>query len=249
MSFQFKNVQPVLVIGASSEIGSAWINEISRRSPKAHFYVTSRNSDQLTPTPPAERMTVFSLDPACENSWKIFIEELQAKTNHFDAVLFCPGVLHGENMQPERSVKDIDPTSLMRSFEVNALSAALAVKHLIGFFSKEKSSVFAFLSAKLGSIEDNRNGGWMSYRASKAALNMIVKTAAIEYERKRLRTSLIALHPGTTKTKFSRPFLRGFSLQVWSAEETAIHLCDTLEKSASQGSGLFRNWDGAPLPW
>jgi NAD(P)-dependent dehydrogenase (short-subunit alcohol dehydrogenase family) len=133
---------------------------------------------------------------------------------------------------------------------VNALSSLLLAKHLHGAFRHGRPAVFAAISAKVGSIEDNRLGGWFSYRASKAALNMCLKTLAIEWRRSLPNVSVVALHPGTTDTALSKPFQRNVpSGQLFSPGQTVEYLLQVLQGLETGKSGQFLAFDGERLPW
>ena len=175
--------------------------------------------------------------------------QLKEETSKLDLVVCTIGVLHNETIKPEKKLEDITLEGLRESFTVNAFAPALAAKNLLPFFSKEKMSVFGFLSAKVGSITDDQLGGWHSYRASKAALNMLVKNIAIELTRRRFKTVALAIHPGTTDSKLSRPYIRAAGLKVWTPEETAGHLIKVIEDAELKETGHFENWDGSELPY
>ena len=158
------------------------------------------------------------------------------------------GLLSDARMQPEKALRQIDPAAMERSFRVNAIGPALMIKHFAPLFPREGKSVFATLSAKVGSIGDNRLGGWISYRASKAALNQIVRTASIELARRQPDLVLLALHPGTVDTGLSRPFART-GLSVRTPDEAAHRLLAVIDAAGREESGAFLSHDGERLPW
>lgn len=158
------------------------------------------------------------------------------------------GLLSDARMQPEKALRQIDPATMERSFRINAIGPALLIKHFAPLFPREGRSVFATLSAKVGSIGDNRLGGWISYRASKAALNQIVRTAAIELARRQPELVLLALHPGTVDTGLSRPFARA-GLTVHTPDEAARRLLSVIDGAGREDSGAFLSHDGERLPW
>lgn len=167
-----------------------------------------------------------------------------------EIVLCCVGVLHDEVTWPEKRLADLDPRRLLHSFHVNTVIPGLLIKHLAPLLPRDRRSVFACLSAKLASIDDNRLGGWYGYRASKAALNMIVKTAAVELARTRRQTAVIAIHPGTTKSPLSAPFTsRTPADRLYPPELTARRLVSILESVGPEDSGFFFDWNGERLPW
>ena len=158
------------------------------------------------------------------------------------------GVLHGEGVQPEKALRELDPAQMARAFAINAIGPALLLKHFVPLFARNGKSVFASLSAKVGSIGDNRLGGWYSYRASKAALNQLVKTAAIECRRSHAEAVCIALHPGTVATRLSSPFAKS-GLAVQTPAVAASRLLATIDRLGTESSGGFFDADGEALPW
>ncbi|MGL4501896.1 MAG: SDR family NAD(P)-dependent oxidoreductase, partial [Planktothrix sp.] len=140
--------------------------------------------------------------------------------------------------------------NLMRYFQVNSIGAVLLAKHLLPLFQHNQRSIFATISAKVGSIGDNQLGGWYGYRASKAALNMLMRTVAIEYPRKGANAIVITLHPGTTDTRLSKPFQRNVPPEkLFPIEKTVSQLWTVLENLEETDTGEFFSWDGTRLPW
>lgn len=166
----------------------------------------------------------------------------------FSSIYVCTGLLHDSKTRPEKALREIDQAGMMHSFEVNAVGPALVAKHFAPLLPKNGRSVFAFLSARVGSISDNRVGGWYSYRASKAALNMIVKTLSIELARTRPESICVALHPGTVDTGLSQPFQRNVEASsLFSADEAAGHLLRVVERLSSDLTGRCFAWDGSEV--
>ena len=149
---------------------------------------------------------------------------------------------------PEKSWRQIDPAHMATAFAVNAIGPALLLKHFLPLLAQEGRAVFATLSAKVGSIGDNRLGGWYSYRASKAALNQIVRTAAVELARRQRESICVALHPGTVSSRMTRPF-RKDGLDVASPEAAAIRLLAVVDRLQAADNGGFLDYKGQPLPW
>lgn len=162
----------------------------------------------------------------------------------FDAT----GFLHDARWQPERSWRELDPAHLAHAFAVNAIGPALLMKHLLPLLPREGKAAFATLSAKVGSIGDNRLGGWYGYRASKAALNQLVRTAAVELKRSRPQALCVALHPGTVQTRLSTPFAKT-GLAVREPAAAATLLLEALGKLSPAASGGFFDYNGSPLAW
>ena len=163
-------------------------------------------------------------------------------------VINATSFLHDANQRPEKSLRNLDPAFLARSFAVNAIGPALLMKHFLPVLPRQGRAVFASLSARVGSIGDNRLGGWYSYRASKAALNQLVRTAAIELARTHSDAVCVALHPGTVASRLSAPFVREGQTLV-SSDEAAKHLLAVIRNLKSEDSGNFFDWRGAPVPW
>ena len=164
----------------------------------------------------------------------------------FHLIVVATGSLHGEDFSPERRLADVKAASLEAIFRVNTFGPALVLRHFVPLLDRHRSTL-AVLSAKVGSIEDNRLGGWYGYRASKAALNMMLKTAAIETRRTNPNAALVALHPGTVKSALSRPF-RGD--EIGQEPDAAVaSMLQALDGIGPQESGSFVAYDGQRLPW
>lgn len=170
------------------------------------------------------------------------------KEGPLDLVLVASGLLHSEGVLPEKSYRQLSAESFGRYFAVNSIGPALVAKHFIPLLRKDEPTVFAALSARVGSITDNRLGGWYGYRASKAALNMIVKTLAIELARTHPEAACVALHPSTVATRLSAPFQRGIpSDRLFSQETAAFHLLNVINGLDASKSGGIYAWDGSPI--
>lgn len=163
-------------------------------------------------------------------------------------VIDATGLLHAADMQPEKSLAALDPEHLARAFAVNAVGPMLLMKHLLPRFPRGGRSVFATLSARVGSITDNRLGGWYGYRASKAALNQAVRTAAVELARRSPGAICVALHPGTVDTALSAPFARR-GLEVAAPARAAARLLAVLDGLGPTDSGGFFDQHGKAIPW
>ncbi len=157
------------------------------------------------------------------------------------------GLLHDGAMMPEKALDALDADAMMRSFAVNAAGPALLLKHFRRFMPAKERAVFATISARVGSIGDNGLGGWYSYRASKAALNMIVKTASIEMARRNPASVLLALHPGTVETRLSEPFRGGRDL--FTPDEAAAKMLRVIDNAVPDQTGSFLAYDGKAIPW
>ena len=163
-------------------------------------------------------------------------------------VIVATGLLHADDNGPEKSLKDLDPAWLARNFMANAIGPAMIAKHFLPLMPRTGKSVFAALSARVGSISDNKLGGWYGYRASKAALNMLVRTLAIEDKRRNDRGIVVALHPGTVDTPLSRPFRGNVQPgRLFDPERAALQLLDVIEELRPPDSGRFFDFEGKEI--
>ncbi|WP_243445809.1 SDR family NAD(P)-dependent oxidoreductase [Polymorphobacter arshaanensis] len=167
-------------------------------------------------------------------------------TEPVDLVLVATGVLHDATHGPERSLAALDADWLAQSFAVNAIGPALVAQALLPKLRRDRKTAFAALSARVGSISDNRLGGWYGYRASKAALNQLVRTAAIEQARRNPQSLVVTLHPGTVDTQLSKPFQRGVP-ELFDTATSARLLLDVLDTLTPADSGGLFAWDGSAI--
>jgi NAD(P)-dependent dehydrogenase (short-subunit alcohol dehydrogenase family) len=243
-----------LVVGATQGIGLGFVNQLLADGRIGQVYGTYRNPETaqalITLADNAPGLTALPMDVTDESSIAAAIEKVQHQSERLDLVIYCVGLLHDGDFQPEKSLRQLEAGRLLQSFQVNAIGASLLAKHLLPLLKHEHPNVLAAISAKIGSIGDNRLGGWYGYRASKAALNMFMKTASIEYSRKSPNTIIALLHPGTTDTRLSKPFQRGVPPEkLFSVERTVSQLMAVIDGLESSDSGEFFNWDGSRLPW
>lgn len=163
-------------------------------------------------------------------------------------VIVATGLLHADGQGPEKSLKDVDPMWMARSFAVNTIGPALVAKHFIPLMPRQAPAVFAALGARVGSISDNRLGGWYGYRAAKAALHMTVRNIAIEWARRNDQSICVALHPGTVDTGLSKPFQGNVAEgRLFDADRSAICLLDVLDGLNPSDSGGIFAWDGTVI--
>ncbi|TPV92930.1 MAG: SDR family oxidoreductase [Myxococcales bacterium FL481] len=242
-----------LIQGASRGIGLAMTGSLLERDPDLRVIATCREPSRATALQdmrnefPA-RLRLLRLDLEDEASLAEAAQQLGSE--ELNLLVNCAGILHDEQMKPERALREIDPVQLHRSFAINAIGPLLVAKHFHAQLPKKGRSVFASLSARIGSIGDNRAGGWYGYRGSKAAQNMFTKTLAVELARVRPDAISVALHPGTVATDLSAPFRRGVSRKpVFSAETAARQLLDVIDGLEAKDHGGFFAWDGSPIPW
>lgn len=221
-----------LVIGATGAIGSAMVEHLE--ADPRHGAVRALH-----------RRSLPCLDYDREETIAEAAEAVRPD-GPFHLVVIATGALHSRAFSPERRLAELTGDSLEAIFRVNTIGPAMVMRHFVPLLDRERS-IMAVLSAKVGSIQDNRLGGWYGYRASKAALNMMLKTAAIETRRTNPAAVLVALHPGTVQSALSRPF-RGD--QIGQEPELATgRMLEALDALQPQDSGAFVAYDGARLPW
>lgn len=243
-----------LVIGASQGIGLGFVRNLLNNPQISKVYATYRSqasaSDLLSLAQDSGQVHCLKADTTQEEQIATCCEQIKASGDRLHWVINCVGILHEGDIQPEKALRQLDADQLTRYFQVNSIGPALWAKHLLPLMKHSDRSLLATLSAKVGSIGDNRLGGWYGYRASKAALNMLLKTAAIEYRRRSPNTIVVALHPGTTDTKLSEPFQRNVAPEkLFSVDRTVAQLLAVLEGLDSDDSGQFFSWDGTVIPW
>jgi len=218
-----------LVIGASGGIGAAIADALDARGDEV-----VRLSRRSTP----------ALDLTDDRSIAAAAAALAGHAP-FGLVVLATGILHGDGFKPEKSLREIDGAALDLLFRTNATGPALVMRHFLPLLAHDRRSIFASLSARVGSIGDNRIGGWVGYRASKAALNQIVRTLAIELARTNPNAVLVALHPGTVDTALSAPFQRGAAAdRLFTPAVAAAHLLGVLDRLAASDSGYCLDWAG-----
>ncbi|WP_435237609.1 SDR family NAD(P)-dependent oxidoreductase [Psychromonas sp. PT13] len=236
--------QNIAVIGASGAIGRAFVNLLSSSYPSATLYAFSRN-DTINRDKTALRNVLYHEinyqdESSIENAAKKTIE-----TGPLDLIIVTTGILHDGELMPEKSLHDLSAQNFRLLFEANTILPALLIKHFSPLLNLNRPAVFALLSARVGSITDNKLGGWYAYRASKAALNMIIKNSAIEIRRKHKESVIIGLHPGTVDSPLSLPFQRHVPEgKLFTADFSAQSLLKVINHIAPTQSGQCFAWDG-----
>lgn len=245
----------VLIVGATGGIGLGFVKKLLKNPSIAKLYATYRSENSASElirlkSEYPNTLECLNMDITDEEQIASRVQSILHQVERLHLVINCVGILHEQALQPEKSLRQINPEHLMRYFQVNSIGSVLLAKHLLPLLSHSDRSVFATISAKLGSIGDNQLGGWYGYRASKAALNMFMKTAAIEYRRKSPKTIVVMLHPGTTDTRLSRPFQKNVPTEkLFSVEQTVEQLLTIITNLDEDKSGQFLSWDGSDLPW
>lgn len=249
---RLKGTTPItaLIVGAGQGIGLAFVRQLLQLDCCDRLYATYRNSQSELLQITDSRLKCLPLDLTVEAQIAAAIQTIQTETQKLQLVINCVGILHEAGLQPEKSLRHIQAEQLIRYFQVNSIGAVLLAKQVQPLLKHRDRSIFATISAKVGSIGDNHLGGWYGYRASKAALNMLMRTTALEYKRTCPQTIVVTLHPGTTDTQLSRPFQRNVPPEkLFSVDRTVQQLLDVLSQLTEQDSGEFFSWDGSRLPW
>lgn len=226
-----------LLVGMGG-IGSALAEALRRRAPGLHLHTAGPRHGELR------------LDLSCDRSLERFVASHATLLSPLRLVLLCSGLLHATDLQPEKRLAQVQREALQRSFAVNAFGPILLARALEPLLPRDRPVHFASLSARVGSIGDNRLGGWYAYRAAKAAQNQLLRTLAIEWRRRLPLATVTLLHPGTTATALSEPFRSGVPAErLFSPQRAAEQLLDVLAVQAPETSGAFLAWDGQPIPW
>ncbi|AWL10883.1 hypothetical protein HMF8227_00377 [Saliniradius amylolyticus] len=235
-----------LVIGASGGIGQALVARLLKAESYERIFTVSRRDVAMSD----ERVISSIFDTSDEEQIKAYCAQLKSQGAELTLAVCCVGVLHDEYVFPEKKLEEIKAGVLNHYFNVNAITPMLWVSHLVGLFPFKDSAVMAALSARVGSIGDNRLGGWYGYRASKAALNMLVKSAQIEYRRRAKGTALLAYHPGTVNTNLSEPFQAGVPQEkLFTPEFTARQLLEIAKGLDAEQGPFYLDWQGKPIEW
>ncbi len=246
----------VLVQGSSRGLGLALAQALVARPDVGLVFATCRDPgrspglEALRREHP-DRVLVRPLDVRCEKSIGAAAEGLGEDCDRLHLLLNCSGILHDDSgLHPEKKLEQVQPENLVRAFEVNAFGPLLVAKHFLRFLRHDEPAVLANVSARVGSIGDNRSGGWYGYRASKAAQNMFTRTLAVELRRRAPNVACVALHPGTVDTDLSRPFQRSVPKgKLFSPEQAARQLLAVIDAVRPEQTGSFLAFDGSRIPW
>ena len=224
-----------VVVGGTGSIGAACAEEFSRRRPDVDVVILGRASE-----PDIDLLSEESISRAA--AW------VSSRQLPVSVVLVATGILHTKVVQPEKTWRQINQQALDSLFRVNAIGPMLVMKHFLPLLPRLEKSVFACLSARVGSTTDNELGGWYGYRASKAALNQFVKTASIELSRTRPQAICMAIHPGTVATGLSDPFSKN-GLNVLTPRNCAKRLYKLISEADVGDNGGFFDYEKRKIPW
>jgi NAD(P)-dependent dehydrogenase (short-subunit alcohol dehydrogenase family) len=233
-------------VGAAGGIGGAFVERLSEDERIGTLYALSRSPAACD----RDRVRPVRIDVLDEETVRAAAREIGA-AGHLDLVLVATGVLHrDDDIQPEKRLRDIDADAMAEVMRINAIGPAIVAKHFLPRMRRDAKSVFAAVSARVGSIGDNRLGGWASYRASKAALNMLLRTFSIEHTRTHPEGICVALHPGTVDTALSRPFQgRVPEDKLFTPGYAAERLLAVLDGLGPGDSGGVYAWDGSRIEY
>lgn len=243
-----------IVIGAGSSIGAALCKRWQQDNAISHVFAVSR--EQADERELNEHTSIHNIH--CDYSEASIIEACQTiktlidehRLDTISRVCICNGILHNENVWPEKRLEELSASNLLEVFTINSVTPMLWLKSLLDVVRAKNDCVITVFNARIGSIGDNRSGGWYSYRASKAALNMLLKTAAIEYARRAKNVKLISFHPGTTDTALSKPFQGSVKKEnLFTPDFVAQHLIQIMNKQIVDGELSFVDWENKAIVW
>jgi NAD(P)-dependent dehydrogenase (short-subunit alcohol dehydrogenase family) len=256
MTSSFTSGLNTLIQGSSRGIGLEFVRQLLDQAAPGRVFASCRSPEAAAPlvalAAQDPRLRLVTLDVADEASIRSAATTVAAEVSRLHLVVNCAGLLHDRQagVSPEKRLADVRPEALAASFAVNAAGPLLVARHFEPLLAHSERAVFASISARVGSIGDNRLGGWFAYRASKAAQNMFTRTLAIEWARSRRNVICVALHPGTTDTELSRPFQANVPPgKLFSTDRTVRQLLAVIERLTPADSGRFLAWDGTEIPW
>nr|MBI1231069.1 SDR family NAD(P)-dependent oxidoreductase [Cytophagales bacterium] len=232
----------IAIIGASGAIGCAFVNHLAKDH-NNHLYAFSRSKKSFS----EENVKSGHIDFEDEQTIVKAAESIPDDVN-LDLIIVASGILHGEGFGPEKSLRDLDPQIMHKVFHDNTYGPMIVAKHFLPRIHKEQRSVFAALSARVSSISDNYLGGWYSYRASKTALNMMIKTASIEVSRRYKKSIIVGIHPGTVDSDLSKPFQSNVKeSKLFAPEFSTEKMLEVLDGLEPNDTGKLFAWDGKEI--
>jgi len=243
-----------LVQGASRGVGLAFVHALLAKPNVNRVFATCRRPDEASALVALgatdARLRILRLDVTDEESIAAAAAEARDSADRIDLLINSAGILHEGEMGPERNLAQVRPENLVKAFRVNALGPLLVAKSFEPLLKRSPEACFASLSARVGSIGDNRLGGWYAYRSSKAALNQMTRTLAVQWRRLTRPILCVVLHPGTVATDLSAPFTGSYDpAKLFEPDRAAGQLLDVLAGLTIADTGGFFAWDGQPIPW
>ena len=237
-----------VIIGASSAIAAGLIEQLDKDNSVDQIVAVSRNS--LPVYSQSHNKIVFFMSDYTEESMAHICSEMLALDGVITHLIICNGILHNERVKPEKKLEDISAQFFHEVVHANTVIPMLWLAKFAPLLKSDCNCRVAILSARVGSIEDNKSGGWYAYRASKAALNMMIKTASIELQRRAQNVALIAYHPGTIDTDLSKPFQKNVvDEKLFTPEFTAKKLLALMSTLTPKDVAKHYSWDSEIIPW
>lgn len=235
------------VVVGTGAIGSAFVSELLNRLQVHKVFILHRGTAPSFSDPRVHCISFDALNPTTITDAAAAVGQISKRIH---LLINTVGMLHSKDQSPEKRLADIDAANLQRSMALNATLLPLLAQAFSGLLRHKEPALLASLSARVGSLEDNKLGGWYSYRASKAAHNMLLLTLAREWRVNHRNVILLALHPGTVKSRLSEPFVTpAYKNRVLSPAESANALLEVMARRTPEESGSFYDWRGDLLPW
>ena len=235
-------MKKVAVIGSSGAIGNAFLEHYIKDESVENIFSFSRSNISI------ENNKVIHGLIDVENETSIQKASQSLEEVKLDEIIIASGLLHTEDFGPEKSIKDLEADNILKILSVNTVGPAIVGKYFLPLLNKKNKSVMAFLSARVGSISENKLGGWYSYRASKAALNQIIKNFSIEINRVNPQAIILGLQPGTVESNFSQPFKKNVKEgNLFTAQYSVSMLLNVINSSTTKDSGKLIGWDGEEI--
>ncbi len=230
----------IAIIGASGAIGQAFVKHYLQNKQVKQLYLFSKSKIEINDSRTIYNYINIEDEDSIEKSASIVPDGV-----YLDAIIVATGILQTKDILPEKSLKDLSANKFLKLYLVNTIGPALIAKYFISKLNNYNQTIFAILSARVGSISDNQLGGWYSYRCSKAALNMLIKNIAIEVKRKNPMAIIVGLHPGTVNSKLSEQFTSNVSSnKIFTADYSVAKMTEIISNLTFQDSGKLITWDG-----